>query len=56
MKEILRRTRRNRGQATVEFVIMLVLATVLALAVLFLFGSVADNGESMSNRVCYNLP
>ena len=40
----------------VEFIIMLVLATLLATAVLFLFGSVADNGERMSERVCYNVP
>ena len=40
----------------VEFIIMLVLATLLALALLFLFGSVADEGERMSDRVCYNVP
>ena len=56
MKRSLRQTRRDSGQVMVEFIIMLVLATLLATAVLFLFGSVADNGERMSERVCYNVP
>ena len=56
MKRSLRKTRRDSGQVMVEFIIMLVLATLLATAVLFLFGSVSDNGERMSERVCYNVP
>ena len=56
MKRSLRQTRRDSGQVMVEFIIMLVLATLLATAVLFLFGSVADNDERMSERVCYNVP
>ena len=56
MMRISGKVRRESGQAMVEFIIMLVLATVLALAVLLLCGSVADNGERMSDRVCYNVP
>ena len=56
MKATPRTSRRLSGQAAVEFIIMLVLAALLALSVLFLFGSVADNGERMSERVCYNVP
>ena len=56
MKKFPGKTRRDSGQAMVEFIIMLVLATVLAAAVLLLCGSVADNGERMSERVCYNVP
>ena len=50
------RRRRTAGQATLEFVIMLALGTLLALSLLLLFGAVSDDGEKMSARVCYNVP
>jgi len=48
--------RQTAGQATVEFVVMLVLAALLALSLLALCGSIADDGERMSARVCYSVP
>ena len=51
-----RARRRTAGQATLEFVIMLALGTLLALSLLLLFGAVSDDGEKMSARVCYNVP
>ncbi len=44
------------GQAAIEFVIMLVLAAILALALLALFVALAANGDRMIDLAGHNLP
>ena len=50
------RRNNNRGQVTTEFVIMAVLVTVLAFAVLAMYRQVSSSGNTMIERVSYQVP
>ncbi|MBR2374604.1 MAG: hypothetical protein IKA87_10290 [Lentisphaeria bacterium] len=48
--------RKEKGQVILEFVIMLVITVVLALALLTLSGAISDDGERMVNLVRLAVP
>ena len=48
--------RRHSGQAAMEFVIMLVLGTILALALLTMFRTVSSQSDLMTERVSFSVP
>ena len=50
------RRRRSFGQVVTEYVIMLVLALVLALTLLALYGGFSNNGERLLTLVGYDIP
>lgn len=51
-----RQDEKSRGQVLIEYVIMLILCTVLALALLTLFGGFSHGGRRLIDLVSFDIP